>query len=251
MEQFITITSTVQYPEDDVVTPPLVKPIYQQLENEITKLNQFIDSSYVKPGPLYLTAIHLLEQVISSLDNHEILKLANDLTYKLIFYLEGEPHYDVVLKAVDFAYRRSIYFVNPFWFIGIINPISKKSPNDRVLYQRADYVRTLKLINDIYSDQESIITSTVILYCRFLMHQKFRDSVLNYIPDSNYFFKPFFEVIKNSNHHHAETFYYIIWVFQKLRNIQNGDKYNYHFIEKIRKFENKLQENQRILINSF
>lgn len=162
---------------------------------EETKAMMFLFENKTDFNIYYRELFNLLRKIFSIYDDEKVNKYANLLIYQLIFHLENNPSPLLVIESIEFCFSNSFYIIKPFWFFGIINPISKMSLFNIYLFNNPKFLTILKTFYSCNKSNVNIRSLISLIYVRYLI---FISSVINPLDiwnDIYFFFNPYFKGI--------------------------------------------------------
>lgn len=199
---------------DNFHTPKVEHILQKEADNLLSMLNLKIYADEV----IYTQFIIFFQKLIA-INDESFTKYGSPLYYTLINYIEGShgaPNQLVVIAAMEFIYSCSLYLINPFWFIGMVRPISM-SDRGRIVFNHPKFINTLKTIFDINRNTVIIEDAIITIYMRYLYYKISLCNTNVAFAEYSYFLDPFFNRIDNRKHYCSELFDLLLKVFYSFK----------------------------------
>ncbi len=203
----------------------------------------------------YLDFFNIIRQIFKIYDEEKIEKYANLLIYQLIHILEYAPTPQIVFESINFALSNSFYITKPYWFFGIIDPISKNILLNNYLFNNPKFLQIIKSFYSVHFGDKDLNALISLIYVRYLIANIDIINPLDIWNDIYYFFNPYFKGLE-SNSKNVGIYEYI-YLLKFFKDRKNGEK----FISKISSiilpilpflnFEVQNEFKKILLINSF
>ena len=234
------------------ITPPLSRENpHLNLEESVIELDKNMDPNFgIQSIPYYHASFQILNRIFTECEDVDIKKYANNIIYKIIFFLERTPDPIMIQFSIEFAFSRSIYFVNPFWFSGIVNPISKLAPFNKILFGRPDFIRTIKTYREFFDDKGPVPSFAMSLYCGYLMNMPLVNDALVYFEDSKFFFLPMVEIILKNKNSMGEYVDKLVNTLIFMKSLRNSRIYGNFFREALSPLLDVVTRQNAILLRS-